>query len=723
MSYQVLARKWRPKTFKQVVGQQHILTALANGLRENRLHHAYLFSGTRGVGKTSIARLFAKGLNCVNGITAEPCGECEHCRAIEQGNFIDLIEIDAASRTKVEDTRELLDNVQYKPVQGRYKVYLIDEVHMLSRHSFNALLKTLEEPPEYVKFLLATTDPQKLPITILSRCMQFHLKALESQQIAEHLSFILQQENIPYDLLALDKLANAAQGSIRDSLSLTDQAIALSNGNVNVATVNQMLGLLDDNQAIEVLYGLQQGDGEKVMLALNQVAERGVDWDELLRELAEQLHQIAMYQWLSSSTAPNSHIEFLASQFSPEDVQFFYEVMLSGRKELAFAPNRRMGVEMTLLRALAFAPKAINTNRMNNEVAQKPVQNAQQNLEQIPTVLESPKQPAVKQNPVETPVNHPEAAQNVKAITSPALKALTQLAVLDQLKSDSQKKKSSLVAQAQQQLQQHQGQQVQAEQPKISQTTPARKIQTKITALPVLNMPPESDPAHLLVQEEYTPPITTESSDLESTYIDDNQGQSPLVPVSQDLVAEGEEQSHEEAPPRSYAETYRWQWSNPELAKIAEAPSPSSIKHALEQGMTAELREKIIAYCRTQDKWIDVVESLQISGMTKELALNCCLNGEVGEQIELWISPENHHLNNPSKVQSLESALETFLNHPVSLLIQENELPHLTPHQYYEQRYQQLCEQAKATLAGDKALQKLIQKFAAELVIESVRPI
>lgn len=201
MSYQVLARKWRPKTFSDVVGQTHILTALSNGLKENRLHHAYLFSGTRGVGKTSIARLFAKGLNCVHGVTAEPCGECEHCKAIEQGNFIDLIEIDAASRTKVEDTRELLDNVQYKPVQGRYKVYLIDEVHMLSRHSFNALLKTLEEPPEYVKFLLATTDPQKLPITILSRCMQFHLKALEQQQIAQHLEFILTQEKIPLSFL------------------------------------------------------------------------------------------------------------------------------------------------------------------------------------------------------------------------------------------------------------------------------------------------------------------------------------------------------------------------------------------------------------------------------------------------------------------------------------------------------------------------------------------
>ena len=230
-----------------------MLTALENGLKENRLHHAYLFSGTRGVGKTSIARLFAKGLNCVNGITADPCGECENCKAIEAGNFIDLIEIDAASRTKVEDTRELLDNVQYKPVVGRYKVYLIDEVHMLSRHSFNALLKTLEEPPEYVKFLLATTDPQKLPITILSRCMQFHLKALDEPQISAHLNRVLTTENIPFDAPALDKLAKAAQGSIRDSLSLTDQAIAMGNGKVSTDVVNTMLGLLDEDQPIEII--------------------------------------------------------------------------------------------------------------------------------------------------------------------------------------------------------------------------------------------------------------------------------------------------------------------------------------------------------------------------------------------------------------------------------------------------------------------------------------
>ncbi|WP_042790320.1 DNA polymerase III subunit gamma/tau, partial [Serratia marcescens] len=272
MSYQVLARKWRPQTFADVVGQEHVLTALANGLSLGRIHHAYLFSGTRGVGKTTIARLLAKGLNCETGITATPCGQCDNCREIEQGRFVDLIEIDAASRTKVEDTRDLLDNVQYAPARGRFKVYLIDEVHMLSRHSFNALLKTLEEPPPHVKFLLATTDPQKLPVTILSRCLQFHLKALDVDQIRQQLETVLTAEQITSDARALQLLARAADGSMRDALSLTDQAIAMGQGQVTAATVSQMLGTLDDEQPLAILEALVSADGEKVMAQVAQAA-------------------------------------------------------------------------------------------------------------------------------------------------------------------------------------------------------------------------------------------------------------------------------------------------------------------------------------------------------------------------------------------------------------------------------------------------------------------
>ena len=339
-----------------------MLTALANGLSLGRIHHAYLFSGTRGVGKTSIARLLAKGLNCETGITATPCGVCDNCREIEQGRFVDLIEIDAASRTKVEDTRDLLDNVQYAPARGRFKVYLIDEVHMLSRHSFNALLKTLEEPPAHVKFLLATTDPQKLPVTILSRCLQFHLKALDVEQIRHQLEHILGVEQIAFEPRALQLLSRAADGSLRDALSLTDQAIASGDGRLTAESVSTMLGTLDDDQALSLIEALVAADGERVMAGVNEAAARGVEWEALLVEMQSLLHRIAMVQLSPSALgADMAAIELrmreLARTVPPTDVQLYYQTLLIGRKELPYAPDRRMGVEMTLLRALAFHPR------------------------------------------------------------------------------------------------------------------------------------------------------------------------------------------------------------------------------------------------------------------------------------------------------------------------------------------------------------------------------
>ena len=362
MSYQVLARKWRPQTFADVVGQEHVLTALANGLSLGRIHHAYLFSGTRGVGKTSIARLLAKGLNCETGITATPCGVCDNCREIEQGRFVDLIEIDAASRTKVEDTRDLLDNVQYAPARGRFKVYLIDEVHMLSRHSFNALLKTLEEPPAHVKFLLPTTAPQKLPVTILSRCLQFHLKALDVEQIRHQLEHILKEEHIAHEPRALQLLARAADGSLRDALSLTDQAIASGDGQVSTEAVSTMLGTLDDDQALSLVEAVVAADGERVMALVNDAAARGIEWEALLVEMSALLHRIAMVQLSpaalgSDMAAIEQRMRELARIVPPTDVQLYYQTLLIGRKELPYAPDRRMGVEMTLLRALAFHPR------------------------------------------------------------------------------------------------------------------------------------------------------------------------------------------------------------------------------------------------------------------------------------------------------------------------------------------------------------------------------
>ncbi|MFB6434793.1 MAG: DNA polymerase III subunit gamma/tau [Candidatus Malihini olakiniferum] len=364
MSYQVLARKWRPQLFADVVGQEDVLTALANGLSMGRVHHAYLFSGTRGVGKTTIARLLAKGLNCKCGVTATPCGQCANCREIEQGRFVDLIDIDAASRTKVEDTRELLDTVQYAPASGRFKVYLIDEVHMLSRHSFNALLKTLEEPPDHIKFLLATTDPQKLPITILSRCLQFHLKALDVEQIRSHLEHVLQAEDIATEPRALQLLAHAADGSLRDALSLTDQAIALGQGTVLMNSVERMLGTLDNEHPLALIEAIVNANGEKTMGLLQQAASRGVEWEALIVAMLALLHRIAMVQLLPTALGPEvssiaPRLRNLARTVPPSDVQLYYQTLLVGRKELLYAPDRRMGVEMTLLRTLAFHPKNV----------------------------------------------------------------------------------------------------------------------------------------------------------------------------------------------------------------------------------------------------------------------------------------------------------------------------------------------------------------------------
>ncbi|MCU8011166.1 DNA polymerase III subunit gamma/tau [Shewanella sp. SM74] len=360
MSYQVLARKWRPATFDQMVGQSHVLHALTNALSQQRLHHAYLFTGTRGVGKTSLARLFAKGLNCEQGVTATPCGVCGSCVEIAQGRFVDLIEVDAASRTKVDDTRELLDNVQYRPTRGRFKVYLIDEVHMLSRSSFNALLKTLEEPPEHVKFLLATTDPQKLPVTVLSRCLQFNLKSLTQAEIGTQLNHILTQEQFPFDAEALKLLAKAANGSMRDALSLTDQAIAFGGGNVMLGQVQTMLGSIDEQHVVALLNALTDADIGVLMHTCAQVLAYGADAQEVLRSLLELLHQITLTQFApacAQQSLYSAQIRAFAEQLKPEQVQLYYQILLTGRKDLPHAPDPKSGLEMALLRAVAFVPE------------------------------------------------------------------------------------------------------------------------------------------------------------------------------------------------------------------------------------------------------------------------------------------------------------------------------------------------------------------------------
>ncbi|TGN41539.1 DNA polymerase III subunit gamma/tau [Marinobacter confluentis] len=362
MSYQVLARKWRPNTFKDMVGQEHVLQALIHALDNQRLHHAYLFTGTRGVGKTTIGRLLARCLNCETGVTSNPCGTCTSCQEIQEGRFVDLIEIDAASRTGVDDMRELTDNVQYAPTRGRFKVYLIDEVHMLSNQSFNAFLKTLEEPPEHVKFLLATTDPQKLPVTVLSRCLQFNLKRMTPEHIAGHLRHVLTQEEIPFEEPALWLLARAADGSMRDALSLTDQAIAFGNQTLNSSDVSNMLGTIDQGDIARLVDALVAEDGPALLSEIQRISDFAPDYSIILADLLSLFHRVTMEQVVPGS-ADNSlgdaaMVQTLARQVSAEDAQLFYQAALMGRKDLAVTPDARMGFEMTLLRMLAFRPGA-----------------------------------------------------------------------------------------------------------------------------------------------------------------------------------------------------------------------------------------------------------------------------------------------------------------------------------------------------------------------------
>ncbi|WP_028454359.1 DNA polymerase III subunit gamma/tau [Chitinilyticum litopenaei] len=362
MAYQVLARKWRPRNFAQLVGQEHVIKALANAFANERLHHAYLLTGTRGVGKTTIARIMAKALNCETGVTPEPCGVCSACTQIDAGRFVDLLEIDAASNTGIDNIREVLDNAQYSPTAGRFKVYIIDEVHMLSKSAFNAMLKTLEEPPGHVKFILATTDPQKVPVTVLSRCLQFSLRNMTPQQVIFHLGRVLDTEQITYEAGALNLLGHAAHGSMRDALSLLDQAIAYGAGQVEEAGVRAMLGAVDQSYLFELLDALVAQDGERLIAGADAIAGRGLSYEAALQELAHLLHQIAMAQLMPGALADDLPIRAdllrFAQAISPEDAQLYYQIAIHGRNDLALAPDEYAGFTMTLMRMLAFAPVA-----------------------------------------------------------------------------------------------------------------------------------------------------------------------------------------------------------------------------------------------------------------------------------------------------------------------------------------------------------------------------
>ncbi|ADM97417.1 DNA polymerase III subunit gamma/tau [Dickeya dadantii] len=672
MSYQVLARKWRPQTFADVVGQEHVLTALANGLSLGRIHHAYLFSGTRGVGKTTIARLLAKGLNCETGITATPCGQCDTCREIEQGRFVDLIEIDAASRTKVEDTRDLLDNVQYAPARGRFKVYLIDEVHMLSRHSFNALLKTLEEPPPHVKFLLATTDPQKLPVTILSRCLQFHLKALDAEQIRQHLQQVLEQEQLAAEPRALQLLARAADGSLRDALSLTDQAIAMGQGQVTAAAVSQMLGTLDDEQPLALIEALIKGDGAGVMALMGQAASRGVDWEALLVETLTLLHRIAMLQLLPSALGEEYNqvaprLRELARVIPPAEVQLYYQTLLVGRKELPYAPDRRMGVEMTLLRALAFHPSQtiaepvpVNVpapSAMPAAGASLPAEPARvpPSIRPGATPVASGDEPAVSHAPAVG--NEPPAAS---APDSNLPDATAQL------------------LQARSQLLSRQG------------NTPTKKTEPAASGK--------------------TRPVNSALERLASVT---ERGQQQMAAKA---VAQ-EEQKKQEA--------YRWRaQKKAEPVETAPVTTPKALRSALEYEKTPELAARLAVEAVERDAWAAEIDRLTLPKLVQQLALNAFKEMPEEGVIHLHLRSSQRHLNSAAAQKTLSEALATYYGRPISLTITEDDTPAVrTPLEWRQAIYEEKLAQARQSIMDDNNIQTLRRFFDAELDEESIRPV
>ncbi|MCK6262706.1 DNA polymerase III subunit gamma/tau [Vibrio sp. ZSDE26] len=779
MSYLALARKWRPTKFNEVVGQSHVLTALENALAQNRLHHAYLLSGTRGVGKTTIGRLFAKGLNCETGITATPCGECDTCREIDEGRFVDLLEIDAASRTKVEDTRDLLDNVQYKPARGRFKIYLIDEVHMLSRHSFNALLKTLEEPPEYVKFILATTDPQKLPVTILSRCLQFHLKPISVDTIHGQLDHILAQESISSEARALGMISHAADGSMRDALSLTDQAIALGNGDVSSSLVAHMLGTLDTDHAIHLLESISQKQPKVAMACIEQLAENGVEWDGLLEQLATQLHRLAMYQALPATLdkeQPDAEkIEWLAQTLSPQDIQLYYQIVLKGRSDLPQAPSARMGLEMIVLRMLAFRPASVSgSNRISTDVntSAEPTTLPNVGNAKSPSSVPSNNRPAeVRQaapQPIATP--HPTAPQ--QSVTAPQTQQAPQspqglqsasprgnqvvendsYAQYEQISREEPSAEEAPYGYQDQAPQGHSDasrSQLGAQQ-QVSSVNPVPDSQPKVTAplsglrhqlrsqrqglkstrdssaqqAPKLAQQPQSaqqqEPSHQQQGADSRPKKPSATSAKSESVLDrvakKHSGTAPVSLSSHASLIENGTQ-----PQESGDEPYQWKATKPVVKKQSSGLKPSEIKAALEHIKTPEMTERLLTESIEQDEWAALIEKLETAKLVEQLALNSAYSQQ-GETVNLTLRSSQAHLNTDRACQELQLALERALENPCQLVVNIGESGE-TPLELREKLYQAKLQQAFDSLEADKNIQFIENRFAANLDRDSVRPI
>lgn len=653
-----------------MVGQTHVLKALINALDNQRLHHAYLFTGTRGVGKTTIARILAKCLNCETGVSSTPCGECSVCREIDEGRFVDLIEVDAASRTKVEDTRELLDNVQYSPTRGRYKVYLIDEVHMLSSHSFNALLKTLEEPPPHVKFLLATTDPQKLPVTILSRCLQFSLKNMPPERVVEHLTHVLGAENVPFEDDALWLLGRAADGSMRDAMSLTDQAIAFGEGKVLAADVRAMLGTLDHGQVYGVLQALLEGDARALLEAVRHLAEQGPDWGGVLAEILNVLHRVAIAQALpeaiDNGQGDRERVLALAQALPAEDVQFYYQMGLIGRRDLPLAPDPRSGFEMVLLRMLAFRPadadgaprtplKDLGISKATTDPANSPVAGA---ASPAPVA-------AVAAAPVAAPVEAPAAPAAAPSAPPAAVEARVAEAVVEE---------------------------------------PAAAAE--VVDLPWEEPAPSlaAEPEPLAVEAPSAPPAVAVEAVVE-TVLEALPAALPVAPDEQD------EQDDEPPPADDYYEV-----DMDTLAYLDAAPEPDVV--VVEEPLPAAKPATGLAA-----EWLELFPRLGLGGLTASIGANCTLVAADGDHWHLHLDPGQSALFNATQQRRLNDALNQHLGRTLKLEVTLQKPEQETPAQAAARRRAERQRAAEASIDADPLVRQLREQFAAVVRDGTIEPL
>ncbi|MBT9265352.1 DNA polymerase III subunit gamma/tau [Pseudomonas sp. MG-9] len=696
MSYQVLARKWRPRSFREMVGQTHVLKALINALDSQRLHHAYLFTGTRGVGKTTIARIIAKCLNCETGITSSPCGECSVCREIDEGRFVDLIEIDAASRTKVEDTRELLDNVQYAPSRGRFKVYLIDEVHMLSSHSFNALLKTLEEPPPYVKFILATTDPQKLPATILSRCLQFSLKNMTPERVVEHLTHVLGAENVPFEDDALWLLGRAADGSMRDAMSLTDQAIAFGEGKVLAADVRAMLGTLDHGQVFDVLHALIEGDAKALLEAVRHLAEQGPDWNGVLSEILNVLHRVAIAQALPEGV-DNGHgdrdrVLALAQALPAEDVQFYYQMGLIGRRDLPLAPDPRGGFEMVLLRMLAFRP-ADTADAPRQPL--KPVGISQATVDSANSVAAAPKPaPVVAAAVAPTPAPAPVVAPAPAPVPTPEPAPVV-----------------------------------------VAEPAPAPEL------------PPEPEPvvAEEVVDLPWNDPVEPEPEPAQQPAVEpvlETAGEQPELPpmplpTPDSVVPDAPEWAAAPIPEPSVAEVdaatpgmdlddeppLDEDYIEPDMDSAYSYLDDLASEHTAEPVPEPEPEPAAAPATGLALQWLELFPQLPISGMTGSIAANCTLIAVDGDHWLMHLDPAHSALFNATQQRRLNDALNQFHGRTLTLTIELIKPEQETPAQAASRRRANRQREAEESIHGDPFIQQMVQQFGAVVRHDTIEPV